>query len=72
MHQYTKRPICILLAVIMIVSLFTILPVTTAGAIADTSDSWIIAVDNTTIYHLDGKWVRFGIRQGREGRFHLL
>lgn len=60
MQMSLKRSISIALTLIMLVSLFTILPVTQAGAIADTSDPWIFKVDDGTMYDLDGKWVRFG------------
>ena len=58
MAKFLRRPISVLLAVLMIVSVFAVCPIS-AGAIADTSDPWIIAVDGTTEYDLDGKWVRY-------------
>ena len=58
MSKFAGRSLSILLAVLMIVSVFVVCPVT-AGAIADTSDPWIFAVNDGRIYDLDGKWVRF-------------
>lgn len=59
MAKFLRRPISILLAVLMIVSVFAVCPIS-AGAIADTSDPWIFAVNDGRTYDLDGKWVRFG------------
>lgn len=59
MAKFLRRPISVLLAVLMIVSVFAVCPIS-AGAIADTSDPWIFAVNDGRTYDLDGKWVRFG------------
>ena len=58
MRNPLKRSLSILLAVILVVGIFTVLPVASAGAIADTTDPWIFAVNDGTTYNLDGKWVR--------------
>lgn len=60
MRNPLKRSISILLAVILLIGIFTVLPAATAGAAADTSDPWIFAVNDGITYDLDGKWVRFG------------
>ena len=62
MRKSLYKPISILLTFMIILSLFTILPITTAGAEGATTgdDPWIFEVNNGVVYDLDGKWVRFG------------